>query len=100
MPEQGADQRQSGFLIPVVGQSSTKGLVLGEQIYFALSRSTDLTIGSEYFSKRGWQTSGTFRYKGAGLDFGYAHFSNLLDRGFSGTILGQGPCGTVTSSTG
>ena len=100
VPAEGADQRQSGFLIPVVGQSSTKGLVLGEQIYFALSRSTDLTVGEEYFSKRGWQTSATFRYKGPGLDFGYGHFSNLLDRGFVGTILGQGPNGTVTSTTG
>ncbi len=100
VPEQGADQRQSGFLIPVIGQSSTKGLVLGEQIYFAISRSTDLTVGSEYFSKRGWQTSATFRYKGPELDFGYAHFSNLLDRGYYGTILGQGPGGTVTSTTG
>ena len=100
VPEQGADQRQSGFLIPVVGQSSTKGLVLGEQIYFALSRSTDLTVGSEYFSKRGWQTSATFRFKGRNLDFATAHFSNLLDRGFYGTILSQGPNSTIVSSTG
>ncbi len=100
VPEQGADQRQSGFLIPVVGQSSTKGLVLGEQIYLALSRSTDLTVGSEYFSKRGWQTSATFRFKGRNLDFATAHFSNLLDRGFYGTILSQGPNSSIVSSTG
>ncbi len=100
VPEQGADGRQSGFLIPVIGQSSTKGLVLGEQIYLALSRSTDLTVGAEYFSKRGWQQSGTFRYKGHDLDFASAHFSNLLDRGFYGTILGQGPGGAITSTTG
>ncbi len=100
VPEQGADQRQSGFLIPVIGQSSTKGLVLGEQIYFVLNRSTDLTVGSEYFSKRGWQQTATLRYKGQGLDFGYAHFSNLLDRGYYGTILGQGSNGAVTSTIG
>ncbi len=100
VPEAGSDQRQSGFLIPVVGQSSTKGLVLGEQIYFAINRSTDLTVGSEYFSKRGFQQTATLRYKGKGLDFGYAHFSNLFDRGFTGTILGQGPGGTVTSTIG
>ena len=100
VPEPGAEQRQSGILIPVIGQSSTKGLVLGEQIYFALSRSTDLTIGSEYFSKRGWQQSATFRYKGTGLDFLNAHFSNLLDRGFQGTILSPGPNNTIVSSVG
>ncbi len=100
VPESGADGRQSGFLIPVIGQSSTKGLVLGEQIYMALSRSTDLTVGAEYFSKRGWQQSATFRYKGHDLDFATAHYSNLLDRGFYGTILVPGPGGTIASTTG
>lgn len=100
VPDQTADQRQSGILIPVVGQSSTKGFVLGEQIYFALSRSTDLTVGSEYFSKRGWQQAATFRYKGPGLDFVNAHFSNLLDRGFQGPIQRPGPNNTIVSSIG
>lgn len=100
VPEQGADQRSSGFMIPVVGQSSTKGFILGEQIYLALSRSTDLTVGAEYFSRRGWQQSATFRYKGRGLEFLQAHFSDLVDRGFQGTILRQGPNGSITSTTG
>lgn len=100
VPKQGSDDRESGILIPVVGESSTKGLVLGEQIYFALSRSTDMTVGAEYFSKRGWQQSATFRYRGRDLDFLNAHYSNLLDRGFQGTILRQGPGGTIVSTTG
>ena len=100
VPQQGSDQRQSGILIPVVGQSSTKGLILGEQIYFALSRSTDLTVGAEYFSRRGWQQSATFRFRGSGQSFLNAHYSNLLDRGFQGTILQPGPNGTVVSTTG
>ncbi|GAA3752547.1 LPS-assembly protein LptD [Terriglobus aquaticus] len=100
VPQQGADQRQSGILIPVVGQSSTKGFILGEQIYFALSRSTDMTVGAEYFSRRGWQQSATFRWRGRGLDFLNAHYSNLLDRGFQGTVLQAGPNGTVTSTVG
>ncbi len=100
VPKEGSDQRQSGVLIPVVGQSSTKGLVLGEQIYFALSRSTDLTVGAEYFSRRGWQQSATFRYRGRDSAFLNAHYSNLLDRGFQGTILQPGPNGTVVSTVG
>lgn len=75
-------ERQTGFLIPVIGQSSTKGFVLGEQIYFALSRSMDLTVGAEYFSRRGWQQSATYRYRGAGLNFVQGHYGGLLDRGF------------------
>ena len=72
--------RQSGVLIPVVGQSSTKGLVLGEQIYWAIDRSADLTLGAEYFSMRGWSESATFRYRGLQDDFVQAHYNGLLDR--------------------
>ncbi len=88
----GGDQRQSGFMIPVIGQSSTKGLVLGEQIYFALNRSADMTVGAEYFSERGWAQSATFRYRGLGNNFALAHYSGLLDRGYysGGQYVNQG----------
>jgi LPS-assembly protein len=88
----GGDQRQSGFMIPVIGQSSTKGLVLGEQFYVVLSRSADMTVGAEYFSKRGWAQSATFRYRGLGNNFALAHYSGLLDRGFvsGGQVVNQG----------
>ena len=75
-----SEDRQSGFLIPVFGQSSTKGLILGEQIYFVLNRSMDLTVGAEYFSMRGWSQMVTYRYRGQGDDFFRAHYSGLLDR--------------------
>ncbi len=72
--------RQSGVLIPVIGQSSTKGLVLGEQLYWAINRSTDLTLGAEYFSQRGWSESATFRHRGLNDDFLQAHYNGLLDK--------------------
>ncbi len=72
--------RQSGVLIPLIGQSSTKGLVLGEQIYWAINRSADLTLGAEFFSRRGWSQTATFRYRGLGDDFLLAHYAGLLDR--------------------
>ena len=74
------NERQSGVLIPVIGQSSTKGVVLGEQLYWALGRSSDLTLGAEYFSRRGWSESATFRYRGLNDDFLQAHYNGLLDR--------------------
>ena len=88
----GVDERQTGFMIPVIGQSSTKGLVLGEQIYVVLGRSADMTVGAEYFSRRGWQQSATFRYRGQGNDFALAHYSGLLDRGYvtGGQYVNQG----------
>jgi LPS-assembly protein len=87
-----AGQRQSGVLIPVAGNSSTKGFVFGEQIYWAINRSTDLTAGAQYYSLRGWEQSGSFRYRGLGNDFAKARFSALQDRGITtnGVPLNQG----------
>ncbi len=85
--------RQSGLLIPVIGQSSTKGTVLGEQAYIVLGRSSDLTVGAEYFSMRGWLDQVTFRHVGRGDDFAQAHYSQLFDRGFTpanGVYTNQG----------
>ena len=74
------EQRESGFLIPVFGDDSTKGLILGEEVYFTLGRSADFLLGSEYFSKRGFAPLGMFRYKGRGLDFATVKVHSLLDR--------------------
>jgi LPS-assembly protein len=84
--------RQSGILIPEISNSSTKGIVLGEQFYWAINRSADLTVGAQYYSLRGWEQSGTFRYRGLGNDFAKARYSGLLDRGITtgGVYLNQG----------
>lgn len=74
------EDRQSGFLIPTAGQSSTKGFIVGEQIYFVINRSADLTVGTEYYSSRGFSQNATFRYRGSRLDFFNAHYTGLLDR--------------------
>jgi LPS-assembly protein len=85
-------QRQSGFLIPTPGYSSTKGFIFGEEYYWAINRSTDLTVGAEFFSLRGWSQSATFRYRGLGNDFARAHYTGLQDRGITtdGVYLNQG----------
>jgi LPS-assembly protein len=72
--------RESGFLIPSLGESSTRGLTLEEQFYLVLNRSMDLTIGASYYSSIGWAQDATFRYKGNGLDFVKFHYTGLLDR--------------------
>lgn len=73
--------RQSGFLIPMLSNSSIKGFVVGEQYYWAINRSMDMVVGSEYFSKRGFAPNGDFRYKGPGLDRMAVRWNALLDRG-------------------
>ena len=73
--------RQSGFLIPVISNSTIKGLTLGEQVYIVLNRSMDMVLGTEYYSKRGFAPNGDFRYKGPGLDHFTARWNALFDRG-------------------
>jgi LPS-assembly protein len=84
--------RQTGFLIPTPGYSSTKGFIFGEEYYWAINRSTDVTVGAEYFSLRGWSQSATFRYRGLGNDFAKAHYTGLQDRGIvtGGVYVNQG----------
>lgn len=75
-----SNQRQSGFLIPTIGQSSTKGFIIGEQIYVVINRSSDLTVGADYYSSRGYAQMATFRYRGQGQDFVNVHYTGLLDK--------------------
>lgn len=73
--------RQSGVLLPYVGNNTTKGFILGEGFYLTLGRSADLMMATQYYSKRGWAPNGMFRYRGRGQNFGNLHFQSLLDRG-------------------
>ncbi len=84
------ESRQSGILIPIIGDSTVKGYVFGESIYWAINRSMDATFGTQYFSKRGWSPSGEIRYRGEGADFASFHFVALFDRGLAPGNLNQG----------
>src|SRR5258708_21130828 len=46
--------RQSGFLIPTIGTSNSKGTIVGDSFYWAINRSMDATLGAEYLSRPGW----------------------------------------------
>jgi len=73
--------RETGFLIPVLSNSTIKGFIVGEQFYWVINRSMDMVVGSEYYSKRGWAPNGDFRYKGPGLDNLLVRWNALFDRG-------------------
>jgi LPS-assembly protein len=73
--------RESGLLIPVISNSSIKGFIVGEQVYWAINRSMDMVVGAELYSKRGWAPNGDFRYKGHDLDHLIVRWNALLDRG-------------------
>jgi LPS-assembly protein len=78
--------RESGLLLPVFADSGIKGLVLGEQVYWVINRSMDMTVGAEYWSKRGFAPNGDFRYKGRGFDAVTVRWNALLDRGIQEII--------------
>jgi LPS-assembly protein len=82
--------RQSGFAIPDIGTSSTKGKVVGESIYWAINRSMDLTLGTQYFSGRGWAPHGEFRARPSQSSFIDLNYSAVFDRGFGPQRMNQG----------
>jgi LPS-assembly protein len=97
-----ANNRQSGILIPEIGfNSASKGDTVGEQLYWAINRSTDLTVGSIFYSARGYEESASFRYRGLGQDFVKSHYSSLQDRGYTptgGTYINQSGTDVVFSA--
>ncbi len=72
--------RQTGILLPIFGNDTRRGLILGESLYVTLGRSADATVGSEYFSRRGFAPFGQARYRGAGENFASLRFRALFDR--------------------
>ena len=74
------NRRQSGILLPIVGNDTSRGFIAGESIYLVLGRSADATFGAEYFSRRGFSPFGHFRYRGRDHDFASVRFRSLLDR--------------------
>jgi len=86
-------QRASGFLIPDIGESSSKGLILGDAYYWAPTDWADLTIGANYYSRRGWSQRADLRmrpWENARLDINY---TGVVDRGLpqpDGTVINQG----------
>ena len=75
--------RESGFLIPSVGRSSTRGNTAGDSIFWAINRSMDLMAGAEYFSKRGWAPDAQFRARPSDNSFLDLTYYSVFDRGLN-----------------
>ena len=57
------EPRQTGFLLPHIGNSTQKGYIVGDGFFWAINPSADLMLGAEYYSKRGLAERGEFRAK-------------------------------------
>ena len=75
------EQRHTGLLIPSFGNSSTRGLIAGESVYWAFNRSTDATLGAEYYSKRGWFQRAELRARPSDSSFVFFNYVGIVDRG-------------------
>ena len=56
------DNRATGFLMPIYGNSAARGQSLTNQFFWAINRSHDATIEHDWFSKTGQQVGGEYRY--------------------------------------
>jgi len=85
-------ERESGFMIPNIGDSSNKGYILGESYYWAPTDWMDATIGGNYYSRRGWSQRAELRmrpWENAKLDVTY---TGVIDRGLEQPqVPGQPP---------
>ncbi|MBV9183482.1 MAG: LPS-assembly protein LptD [Acidobacteria bacterium] len=80
--------RKSGFLIPNIGRSSTRGYTVGESVFWAINRSLDLHAGAEYFSRRGWAPDGELRARPSDNSFLDLTYFSVFDRGLNGVRQG------------
>jgi LPS-assembly protein len=77
----GRKVRESGFLIPDIGDSSRKGFTFGDAFYWAPKPWFDATLGAQYMSSRGALERGTLRAKPfEGTSINYTYFG-VDDRG-------------------
>jgi LPS-assembly protein len=90
--------RETGFLVPSIGRSSTNGNEIGDSFYWAINRSMDGTVGAEYMSKRGWAQRGEFRARPSDTSYVDLNFFGVIDRGISepATCTGTPPVCVAT----
>lgn len=73
-------QRSTGLLTPGFGSSSKKGIRFAPAFFWAIDEDMDMTLGLDYYSKRGLGKSMQFRYiepKGQG-EFNVYHISDRV----------------------
>ena len=84
------ESRQSGFLMPSVGHSSTNGYTVGDAYYWVINRMMDATIGGEYFSLRGGSQRGEFRVRPSETSYVDLNYFGVIDRGIGTPPLKEG----------
>jgi LPS-assembly protein len=82
-------KRQSGFLVPKFG-FATEGLTYVQPYFWAISRSTDLTIGAGYWGNRGVRFELEGRYARTDRSKGQLNLYTLRDEAFQELLVSKG----------
>ena len=89
----GKNARQSGFLTPTFGHSTTRGFIYGAGYYWAINPSFDMDYILQYFSLRGPAHTVDFRGKpNSTSDFSFGLYG-VQDKGISAGQQGYVPGG-------
>ena len=83
------DNRSTGFLLPGYGMSSFRGQTIRNAFFWAINRSTDVTLEHNYYSKAGQAFASEFRYILSPGSRGEVHAS-LLNEKDSITVFPNG----------
>jgi LPS-assembly protein len=54
--------RATGFLMPTIGSSNLKGMIISNAFFWAMRRNMDSTFFLDYYSKLGWGRGAEYRY--------------------------------------
>lgn len=93
------EPRKSGFLTPNLGNSSTRGFMLGVGYYYAINRSMDVTYLLQDFTTRGFAHHIDFRGKPTQKTDFNVIFYGVQDRGYtSGGTLVKAPGFSLTGA--
>ena len=91
--------RQTGFLIPSLGNSSQKGRIIGDAFYWAINPSADMLLGVDDYSLRGLATIGRLRATPSDTSQLVVNYFEVNDHG-SGPLRSQRAPGENIRATG
>ncbi len=74
------EDRSTGFLIPIYGTSTLRGQSISNAFFWAINRSSDLTVLHDWFSKTGQQYGTDYRYITDPTSNGEFRFSRLQEK--------------------
>ncbi len=79
----GRKVRQSGFLLPDIGNGSRKGFILGDAFYWAPAQWMDATLGGQFLSRRGSSQRVEIRAKPWENTSLFYNYFGVIDRGLA-----------------